>query len=215
MFNTAFLSLRRWFQFNSRIVRTHFASVMILNNWEMIAETRSYIFRWRTLSLSSMSSLPKFSVYETTTTSQIRRMTGWMRKNDRAAHFFALFSDFGPPNNDVQVPNLRFARQRNQDVKIVCSNQVKGHFNYPLQKWPTWNNHKTLKLLRSNILRATLSMQQQLYHDTEKFNKSKHLCTHLGESKDEWISKIDMKLKRNEIKDTSRNPVAASRLPIK
>ena len=37
----------RWFQFNSRIVRTHFASVMTLNNWEMIAETRSYIFRWR------------------------------------------------------------------------------------------------------------------------------------------------------------------------
>ena len=42
-----FLSLKCWFQFNSRIVGTHFASVMTLNNWEMIAEMRSYIFRWR------------------------------------------------------------------------------------------------------------------------------------------------------------------------
>ena len=44
------LSQKRWFQFNSRIVRTHFASVMTLNNCEIIAETRSYIFRWRSRS---------------------------------------------------------------------------------------------------------------------------------------------------------------------
>ena len=30
-----------------RIVRTQFSSRMTLNNWKMIAETRSYIFRWR------------------------------------------------------------------------------------------------------------------------------------------------------------------------
>ena len=47
MFNFVFLPLKRWFQFNSRIVRTHFASVMTLNNWEVIAETPSYIFTWR------------------------------------------------------------------------------------------------------------------------------------------------------------------------
>ena len=45
--NFAFQSLKRWFHFNSRIVRTHFASVMTLNNWEMIAEMQSYIFRLR------------------------------------------------------------------------------------------------------------------------------------------------------------------------
>ena len=33
-------------QFKSRIVTTHFASVMTFNNWEMIAETWSYIFGW-------------------------------------------------------------------------------------------------------------------------------------------------------------------------
>ena len=38
---------KRWFQFNSRIFRTHFSSIMTLNNWKMIAEPRSYIFRWR------------------------------------------------------------------------------------------------------------------------------------------------------------------------
>ena len=47
MLNFVFLCPKRWLQLNSRIVRTHFSSIMILNNWKMIAETRSYIFRWR------------------------------------------------------------------------------------------------------------------------------------------------------------------------
>ena len=46
-FNFVFLTLKRCFQFNSSIVRTHFAREMTLNNWEMIEETRSYIFSWR------------------------------------------------------------------------------------------------------------------------------------------------------------------------
>ena len=47
MLNFVFLCPKRWLQFNSWIVRTHFSSIMSLNNWKMIAETRSYIFRWR------------------------------------------------------------------------------------------------------------------------------------------------------------------------
>ena len=47
MFNFVLLCPKRWFQFNSRIVRTHFSSIMSMNNWKMIAETRSHIFRWR------------------------------------------------------------------------------------------------------------------------------------------------------------------------
>ena len=47
MFNFVFLRPKHWFQFNSRIVRTHFSSIRSLNNWKMIAETRSHIFRWR------------------------------------------------------------------------------------------------------------------------------------------------------------------------
>ena len=42
-----FSSLKCWFQFNSRIVRIHFAITITVNNWEMIAETRSHIFTWR------------------------------------------------------------------------------------------------------------------------------------------------------------------------
>ena len=45
-FQFCFLPLKHWFQFNSRIVRTQFSSIMTLNNWKMIAETQSYIFRW-------------------------------------------------------------------------------------------------------------------------------------------------------------------------
>ena len=47
MFNFVFLCPKRWFQFNSRIIRTHFSSKMTLNYWKLIAETQSYFFRWR------------------------------------------------------------------------------------------------------------------------------------------------------------------------
>ena len=47
MFSFILVGPKRWFQFNSRIVRTNFSSIMTLNNWNMIAETPSYIFRWR------------------------------------------------------------------------------------------------------------------------------------------------------------------------
>ena len=47
MSNFVFLCPKRWLQFNPRIVRTHFSSIMSLNNWKMIAKTRSHIFRWR------------------------------------------------------------------------------------------------------------------------------------------------------------------------
>ena len=47
MFNFVFLCPKRCFQINSRTVRRHFSSIMTLNNWKMIAEKRSYIFRWR------------------------------------------------------------------------------------------------------------------------------------------------------------------------
>ena len=47
MFNFVFLCPKRWFQFNSRIIKTHFSCIMSLNNWKMIAEKRSYVFRWR------------------------------------------------------------------------------------------------------------------------------------------------------------------------
>ena len=50
MFNFLFWCPKRWFQFNSRIVRTHFWNIITLTNWKMIAETRSYIFRWRSRS---------------------------------------------------------------------------------------------------------------------------------------------------------------------
>ena len=46
MSNFVFLCPKRWFQINSRTFRRHFSSIMTLNNWKMIAETRSYIFRW-------------------------------------------------------------------------------------------------------------------------------------------------------------------------
>ena len=47
MFNFVFLRPKRWFQINCRTVRRHFSSIITLNNWTMIAEKESYIFRWR------------------------------------------------------------------------------------------------------------------------------------------------------------------------
>ena len=42
-----FLSPKRWFKFDSRIVRVHFARITNCNEREMIAEVQSYIFRNR------------------------------------------------------------------------------------------------------------------------------------------------------------------------
>ena len=47
MFNFVLLCPKSWFQFNSRTVETHFSSMITLNNWKKITETRSYIFRCR------------------------------------------------------------------------------------------------------------------------------------------------------------------------
>ena len=47
MLNFVFLCPKHRFQLNFRTARTHFSSIMTLNNWKMIAETRSYICRWR------------------------------------------------------------------------------------------------------------------------------------------------------------------------
>ena len=61
MFNFVFLSQELLFQFNSGIVRTHFARVMSLNNWKMIAKTWSYILRWRLAVVDVMFALPSTS----------------------------------------------------------------------------------------------------------------------------------------------------------
>ena len=44
MLNFLFLCPEHWFQINSRKVTTNYSSIMTLNNWKMIPETRSYIF---------------------------------------------------------------------------------------------------------------------------------------------------------------------------
>ena len=54
MFNFVCLCPKPWFQFISRIVRAHFSRKMTLNNWKMIAETRSCIFRRLRVCLSSL-----------------------------------------------------------------------------------------------------------------------------------------------------------------
>ena len=47
MFNFVFSMSQALVPTYSRIVRTHFSRIMTLNNWKIIAETQSYIFRWR------------------------------------------------------------------------------------------------------------------------------------------------------------------------
>ena len=46
IFNIFLLSPNRWYKFISRIF-SYFANIMTWINWEIIAETRSFIFRWR------------------------------------------------------------------------------------------------------------------------------------------------------------------------
>ena len=79
MFQFVFLCQRRWFQFNSRIVKTHFASAMTLNNWEIIAQTRSYIFRW----LSRCSLLTRLE-HET---SMLLRILQWKQFHENEINY--------------------------------------------------------------------------------------------------------------------------------
>ena len=81
---------KRWFQFNSRIVKAHFSGIMTLNNWKMIAETRSDIFRWRSrflrrrVCLSFLLILP----YERPTVPGLN-MTNHMTRHRRSALYVA------------------------------------------------------------------------------------------------------------------------------
>ena len=45
MLNFVLLPLKRWFQFNSRIVRIHFASSITLNNWETLGRNSKLRFQ--------------------------------------------------------------------------------------------------------------------------------------------------------------------------
>jgi len=80
MLNHVILSQKRWFQFNSRIVRTHFASAMTLNNCERIAETRSFIFRWRSRCLLHRIYLSSLLTQLTVKIDQIRILWDVLKK---------------------------------------------------------------------------------------------------------------------------------------
>ena len=91
MFNFVFLCPKRWFRFNSRIDRTHFSSIMTLNNWKMIAATRSYIFKWhscfrqRRVCLSSLVNLSCRENHSCQASESILRLfcTTWWTWNNR------------------------------------------------------------------------------------------------------------------------------------
>ena len=71
-----FLSPNRLYQFNSKIARARFTSMMVWNKWKVIAEERIYIFWWRFPCLRSLGKLKN----DATTMPQINNMIGRMRK---------------------------------------------------------------------------------------------------------------------------------------
>ena len=115
MFNFVFFSPKRWFQFNSRIVRIHFSSIMSLNNWKMIAETRSHIFIWRSrfrrrrVCLSSLVKQPRRRrlngrlafAYSTTEAKNFASLAG-------AFFIVCTFRSCSCPIHDVKWPILQF-----------------------------------------------------------------------------------------------------------
>ena len=96
MFNFVFLPLKRWFEFHFRIFGTHFASVMTKNNWELIAETRSYILKWRSrcrLRRVCLSKLPnrEFKIYDATVAKNVAQNCKFKFFN-LFRHFVSLFN---------------------------------------------------------------------------------------------------------------------------
>ena len=62
MFNFVFLCPKRWFQFNWRMVRTHFSRIMTLNNWKNNCRNAKLDFQM-TFSLPSTSCLLKLPIF--------------------------------------------------------------------------------------------------------------------------------------------------------
>ena len=101
------------------VLRTHFTSIITLDNWQMSAETRSYIFRWRSrcrrrrLCLSSLIN-PQL----------LHKMNGWFLSSFRDACFilvlvicclracccFTSLSDLATAD-DVPSPPIQETRQ--------------------------------------------------------------------------------------------------------
>ena len=69
MFNFVLLSQKRWFQFNSRIVRTHFSSKMTLNNWKWLQKNLHFQMTFSLPSTSCLLKLPN-----DTTTAQVNNI---------------------------------------------------------------------------------------------------------------------------------------------
>ena len=109
MFNLVFLCPKRWFQFNSRIVRTHFSNIMTLNNWKMIAERRSDIFRWRSRFRRRRGCLSSLMTTATATlTPQTNDLIGWMGKSNRAARAARFLVQFFGVVCQMRARNFHF-----------------------------------------------------------------------------------------------------------
>ena len=118
MFNFVLLCPKRWFQINSRTFRRHFSSIIALNNWKMIAENRSYIFRWRSrfrrrrVCLSSLLFLSQH-VLVTNHVSGSNRHVGIRRNTDADVVFYRILcTDFFP--NDYGIFTCANPKQWNQ-----------------------------------------------------------------------------------------------------
>ena len=97
---------------NSRIVRTHFSSIMSLDNWKMIAETRSHIFRWRSRFRRRRVCLSSLMTGTATTTPQIKNLIGRASENKRAARAARIYEQVRAilckTHNNVKLPHLQF-----------------------------------------------------------------------------------------------------------
>ena len=112
--------------------QTFYKNQSTLNNWEIIAETRSYIFQM-TFSLQSMSGLLKLFKNEDL---KFLNLRFWRKRHPTAANlsFFASYK------------------------KSICTDQVEGHFAY-LSLWPMYNNRKAFNLTKC-YFNVTLWLQQ-------------------------------------------------------
>ena len=81
MFSFVILCPKRWFQINSRTVRRHFSSIMTLNNWKMIAEKWSFIFRWRSRFRRRRGCLSCKMCYVVCEVKIARRFSNWIYKS--------------------------------------------------------------------------------------------------------------------------------------
>ena len=134
MLNFVSLCPKRWFQFNSRMIRTHFSRIMTLNNWKIIAETRSSIFRWRSRFCRRRVCLSSLVLWLELTLLRSHFKCLSSSQEQTSSSFDNNLNSLTPGSIDQKWKRLQHALEYMEIVTILVISLSLGRFSWHLSK---------------------------------------------------------------------------------